>query len=254
MSAYSAAVLADSPLHYWRCADPGGALLHDVGSQKVALMVNNIDPVGLPYSGPVSDGGSFLDQGTAYGWFNQDSDALAAPLSLEFWLWQHSDIATQQIAFIVRSGASSFFVQTSSTTKLGGVGTGGTIADAANLTRQAWHHVVFTISGTGAGILYKDAVSVATGAVGIPPTGNYRFALGGNVGSAANQFQGALSEAAIYGSVLSAARVTAHFAAADNVSSKPVYAVNGVFNPGPGTTSLDSANIASILASVRKTF
>jgi len=255
VGAYSSAVLADSPLHYWRAADPGGVLLHDVGSQQVALMMNNVYPTGLPYSGPNADGASFVGQAIAYPWFNQDSDAFAGgALSLELWVWQHSDIAAQQLALIYRISGNAFFIQITSGVKPAGTGTAAAITSATNLTRQRWHHIVFTVSAAGAGTLYVDAISVATGAVGIPPAGSARIGFGGNVGTSNAPFQGAISEGAIYASVLSPTRVTAHFTAADNVSSKPVFAGNGVFNTGSGTSSLDSANIQDILSAVRKTF
>jgi hypothetical protein len=227
VSAYSSAVLADSPKHYWRCADPGGVLLHDVGSQQLALMTNSNYPSGLPYTGPISDGGAFVSQGVAYAWFNEDLDANGAALSVELLLWQQADIATQQIAFVARSGTSVFFIDVSTTRKLGAHGPSSAVVDTVNFPLQTWVHVVATLTTGGSCILYKNAIQVATVSVGAMPSGNYRYALGGNSNAFASPWQGGLSECSVYNAVLTPTQVNNHYLAIDNQSSRPIFRVQG---------------------------
>lgn len=254
MSAYTTAVLADSPRHYWRLADPGGVLVHDLGSAPIALLTNSNYPAGLPYLGPISDGGSFVGQAVAYPWMNEDVDAMAAPLTLELLLWQHSDIAVVQIAFIVRTGASPFFIAVNTTPAIYCSGPSVTIVNPTALVRQTWKHVVAVFPGAGNGTLYVNGSSVGTASLGVPPSGNYRFGIGGNVGSAGNQFQGALAECAVYTTALSAARVTAHFNAVDQITQRPIFSANGAFPTSSGGTSTDVQQLATIIAAVQTTY
>lgn len=226
--------------------------MHDIGSAPLSLMVNSNYPSGLPYTGPNTDGGSFVGQAVGYPWFNQDDDAFGGACSIEAIIWQQADIALQQIFFIMRTGASATFLDVSATRKLSGHGITATLADAANLAHQVWVHVVFTITAGGAGLLYKNALQIGTGAVGVPPAGNYRYAIGGNVGSSSNPWQGGISEVAVYPTVLSPTRINAHFLQIPTLVGRPVFRGGGIYPNSTGGTTLDSESIASILAAVRK--
>ncbi len=63
-----------------------------------------------------------------------------------------------------------------------------------------------------------------------------------------------MAEVAIYGAALTAARVAAHFAAADLATGRPVYKANGTFDITLGSAVGDPASTALILASVRKAY
>jgi hypothetical protein len=98
----------------------------------------------------------------------------------------------------------------------GGVRTA--VTSAASFNNGQWHHVVATQGATGM-TLYVDGVSVGTNPTVTPDAANGFWRIGGgNVTGWANApsssaLSGSYDEVAVYPSALSAARVSAHFAA-----------------------------------------
>lgn len=254
MSAYLTAILADSPTHYWRCADPGGALLHDIGSAPRALSEGVVGFQATPYVGPVSDGGSAyfnLNTNCSY----QDSDLnVTTPLSLECWFWLTTSAAAAQDFVGISNGATALAIGIDATLHAHAFSSGGGIASAATVTRDAWHHLVLTQTAA-LGTLYLDGANVGTlagAAVNINP--NFLVGSGGSAGAPTRFAHAAVSEAAVYASALSAAQVTTHFTAADQTTARPVFTGNGTFSTSSGVVTLNSAQLAAILAAVRKTY
>jgi hypothetical protein len=58
----------------------------------------------------------------------------------------------------------------------------------------------------------------------------------------------------VYLASLTGAQVAAHFAAADNVPSRPVFHQRGQWTLATGGTVTNSDQLAAVLASVRKVF
>jgi Concanavalin A-like lectin/glucanases superfamily len=257
VSAYSTAVLADAPTHYWRCADPGGRLLHDIGSTPRVLTLGT-SPDCTPYSGPVSDGGSAQFEQVS-GADNFDTELNGAPATIECWFWQvHRRGVIQGVFDCDQVGVTTIL-------RVGMNATGHVVCNVALsnfispgvMSTQAWHHLAATRTGVLT-TLYVDGVAVNTLASGAQGPVSTAFELGGDTGASLGNptsfCSGAIAEAAFYQTALSAARIAAHFAAADNVASRPVYLANGIFTLSSGALVTDNALLTDIHKYVSQTY
>lgn len=250
MSAYLTAVLADSPVHYWRLCDPGGQVAHDIGSSASQMGTNG--PTALGYSGPVSDGGSFVTT------LNNNCASIVPltynpPYTIELWAWMWGYNALQDILAWDDSTAQSFGLRFSAAGACSiSVGTGSAVFNGP-ISFQAWHHFVAVVTSTLM-TLYLDGASVASGANGGTLTQTLNLSIGNSGG--VRPMQGAVAELAYYHAALSAARVLAHFNAADNTAQSPIYSAAGGL--GGGGVSVNNPNylgiLQQILQSVRKLY
>lgn len=209
----------------------------------------------MPYLGPVSDGGSAffeLNGNASYG----DADlTVALPFTLECWAWIRESVSALQGFVAISNGTIAIELGISAGLQAHAFTPAGAIQAVAALSRQAWHHLVLTVT-LGTCLLYADGVQVATGgsaATSYSPT--LVIGSGGSAGSPTRFAHAALAECAIYSSALSLARVAAHFAAADTVSLRPVWRANGTFDiTGSGGATSDVVDLTSVLKSVRKVY
>lgn len=252
---YASAVLADAPRHYWRCADPGGIYLHDIGSTPIALLFEgSAFQTSLPYFGPTSDGGAVTLNGTQSAWDLQ-GDAIANPVSIECVVWQQERTpATQYLVLLITGAtvAAGLHLNTGVPNLQGQSATRAT--SAAAISRQAWHHIVGTVDVAGNGKLYVDAVNVANAVVGAGGAATYQLVLGSTGPGATSFLSGSLAECAVYTTVLSPAQVTNHFVALDATANRPIFKANGTWTGTFGTGLSQSQDLASVLSAVRKTF
>lgn len=244
---YVSTVLADAPLNYWRCADPGGGYLFDIGSAPKALVAGGA--VVLPYLGPNSDGGS--------GWFNSANQAVyrtnytvTSPFTLEGMVWVAFYAAALQVFLSVNNLANLFI---DATHHVGGAYIAANIVDSVQLPDQSWHHVALTYGPTGGARLYKDGVLAATGAYAGAQTTTGVVSIGA-ASNATAAAAASVSECAIFGTELSAARISAHFLAIDAATSRPIFRGFGTVPSSTGGTSTVPELSSEILASVRKTY
>jgi hypothetical protein len=225
-------------------ADFGGLTLVDIGSSREDMYAAAGAPQ-LGYSGPVSDGGSCYFPGNAY-FRSAASVPRTPPYSLETWLYQAAaPTTTAWIMSLSNTGigtaATSAFLQ-------------GTIVafawtSASALVSQTWNHCVLTVSTTQF-LLYLNGVLVNTTnhALGAQNRNDY-------IGSdGTNSIQGWVAECADYSFLLPAARVAAHYAAADNLARGPYFKQGGSFNPTTGVPTSNTDLLQQILAAVRKTY
>jgi hypothetical protein len=258
VSAYSTAVLADSPFDYWRCADPDGQIAYDLGSDHKALAARNYEAK-LGYTGPISDGGAFYSTNQGPLWF-LDAVAWAPPITLEVIYWQQMIFNRQQKIITLEASdltynGPSINIETSGKPSL--ASGGSTLVGANVASKQAWHHLVAVFTSSGR-TLYMDAISQASDAV-VMPSGNGYRSLGCRGIDLLAWCEGFISEAAVYKSALSPTRINAHFLAIDNVPSNPIYkgpggSVGGV--PVFIVTDVNSilTDVSAVLAAVQKTF
>jgi concanavalin A-like lectin/glucanase superfamily protein len=248
---YLSEVIADAPIHYWRFADPGGGLCFDLGSTP-----KHMHAVGTPilgYSGPNSNGGS-LDL-SLDGTFAHTGELIAFPggritLELLYWPWRQIGTARQLVYWqgtplqlaLYNDGANwSFIYGNTLCTAAGGVGH----------TQQAWVHLVGTYDLTNERLYVNGAlqttVAVATmaGSSGLLSTYNPASVIGG---------LGFYSELAVYSTTLSAARVTAHYNAIDQVAQQPVFNQAGSFIGASGAGSPLATLASDVRAAVYRTF
>jgi hypothetical protein len=257
---YLSEVLADSPLHYWRLADPAGAAVNDIGSGLPSLLIPEIGGAGahsygnqLGYSGPVSDGGSALLTGCAY---RGPSFSFSTPCSFECWVWMVV-AGSRYLVFGAGNGTNEhgISIETDQKAEIYGLTPSANPA-GGSVGENGWHHLVATTDET-TGIIYIDGASVATHSADHRTTSNARFKIGGDPNSTnAGGLIGAIAECAFYTAALTATRVGVHFAAADLVLQPPVAGNSG----GLGGTSSVARNalytdaLDAILASVRSTY
>lgn len=225
---YSAAVLADSPLVYYRMNEASGTTATDssghgyngtYGSSVVlgnsALVAGDASPT---FPGGTASSAKVLKSST--------NSALAptGAMSAEFWIMIPATTSGTKIlwtqsfsngnsyypAYIALNGGTnpSFTVQINTN--------GGVLAAYPAAVKNAKNHVVLTWTGSVL-TAYVNGVA-SSGGSGTGPLVNYAspyagFTVGGP-GDAHTGFAGTIGEFALYGTALSAARVTAHYNAA----------------------------------------
>ncbi len=250
---YLSEVLADAPLHYWRLADPGGGIAHDIGSSALHLVqYAPSGESGFGYSGPNADGGAWFNRRASQLTTDQFAMPLAFPFSVELCYWSFGFDGFPCLAGQDDTGNTGWEISSGRTQDRILVG-GAIINNAApGHLDQRWHHVVLTATAL-LGSCYIDGALKTTGAtVGVAPAAHI-LTLGAIAGRAIT-LDGFLSEVAFYNTVLSAARVTAHFNALDQIAQAPVWSQSGGFGSGTGSGTPVSADLAAIRGAVIRTF
>ncbi len=218
MSAYSAAVIADGPFHYWRCNDSSGGYIQDVHAVTPRPLIAQGQQIGLGYSGPVSDGGACLVDAN-FGFAYADTEVITNPFTLECWFWQaYYGGVTQRIMTVTQGATSTAVIGTNSTGHLQTFSSAASFTAAAASAASVWHHAVITLDGTNMRT-YLDSVLLDTRASGAFSQAS-TFIVGSGP-SNGNPMAGSVSEVALYASTLSGAQVLAHFNAADQVGINP---------------------------------
>lgn len=212
-ASYSAAVLADSPVSYWRLGD-AGTTAADAGG------ANN----GSYFNGAVTGSPSLLGADAANAAVGLDgvndhvriansaSLALSSQLSIEAWIKPSSIPAAGQFRSVVTKPESyslqfngprleftimQFGVRQRLQAPLGAIQAGST------------YHVVGTFDGATRR-LYVNGVQVASAALTGGATSNSQGLFIGSWSGSNEFFAGSVDEVAVYNSALSASRVAAH--------------------------------------------
>ena len=218
--AYVAAVLADSPLAYWRLKDTapsGSGSVVDSSGNNHPLTPNGGITWGDPTATVDTAGRSALLDGTT-GYLSAPA-ALADTLmdssawTVELWIYCRNDGSAGTGIFGAASASGNGFgigfygnqLYTSSTA-------GGNKSGPLHPMLRNWHHVVLTSTGQ----LYIDNIAQTdTSGSGVVTTN--AFILGGS-NDGLYFWPGRIAETAIYQSVLSPARVAAHWNAANAIT------------------------------------
>lgn len=222
-SAYRAAVVADSPISYWRLGEATGTVAADVmGTNPGAYVATPTLGVAGALSGDANWGVTF-DGSTQYVDV-PDAASLSlgdGPFTVEAWA-KVATIATGNQS-LVRRGTGSYSLGYS-----GNSGSpsnyffmskgGGTWIVRSNIQYfdTNWHHVVATKNGSTT-LIYIDGVDRTTGDTAQTLTDPAEPL---NIGrsQAGNQYlNGTIDEVAIYNTVLSPARILAHYNAGTGV-------------------------------------
>lgn len=226
---YVTTIQADTPLHWWRMADGGGLVVHDVGSSPKHA------PGGSPelgYSGPAANGGSAIiaDPG---GYSVRENMPLTDPFSGELWLWITEHVPSAQYALLASDGVTGgvgYYLGLSTNRKLiAFVGASAAINGATALTTQAWHHIVITHDNANVR-LYLDGAQDAILAVGAVAGWNLNYGLGQKPNATSRLNFGWISECAHYNGALAPANVLAHFNAAEQITQSPLYTGGGLLD------------------------
>ncbi len=222
-SVYSSAVLADGPLAYWRLDETAATSAVDSSGHGHTGTYMNSPALG-------QSSALLFDSNTAAGFdgvndFVYVDNLLGGNFTLEVWvrtsassltgtqayqgngiLW--SDVAGDANDYILANlnNHASFFTGNPD----------GSITGTTALNDGNWHHLVATRFQGGATALYVDGILEASGVSGGGfLNANAFMAIGGNTLDS-RYFNGDIDEVAVYGNVLSAAQVMAHYLAAVN--------------------------------------
>ncbi|HEX8794693.1 MAG TPA: LamG domain-containing protein [Polyangiaceae bacterium] len=218
-SVYAAAVLADTPLAYWRLGDaPTSGSCHDAtGNGNDATVVGGVS-LGVP--GALlndSDTAVHFDGSTAVLQAGSKFDfAGTVPLTIELWakpdmlnagyghlegkmLYNDAGQPYDGIYMYVHTGTTLGFERW-------GNGSIDLALSSTSVAVGSWWHIVGTYS-SGVASLYVNGALADTGPTAVSVTANtVSFQMG-------DLFQGSLDEVALYGSALSAPRILAHYQA-----------------------------------------
>lgn len=258
---YAAQILADSPIHFWRCQEAGSPLLIDIGSSPLHLAMNSgfvlgaggIDSDGVAvFCGPDLSQRIFIPKVTTY---------ITTPFSVEFWVYPFAvESLGNTFVFGNADGTGHKGVELALLSTLKwqlNIGNGTAfvnIAPAGLVTTYAWHHIVITHSGTTA-TLWQDSVSLGTATV----TFSANSATGLMFNASATPTGGVsfsrafYTECAIYGAALSSGQIATHYAAGTLKTSIPLFRSPA---SGGGIVDVhgDLVDLEAVLASVRKTY
>lgn len=214
-SAYVTAVLADSPIAYWRLNDdaPSGAGSISDFSAGGTYDATPVGGITWNAAGALSDGlgEAALFNGSS-GYATGGTSLAATLMNSATWTieaWAYTPIANGGYIFAAASDATHRVaiqhygnkIYTSST--VGGNKSGPTGNAIGN-----WHHIVLTSTG----VLYVDGVA-ASGTSSATLNSTVQLTIGA-LNSGASFFTGRVAEVALYTSILDATRVAAHWVAA----------------------------------------
>jgi len=215
---YPATVLADAPVAYYRFEEVAGTSALDSSGGG-----NN----GTYTNGPVLAQAGLPQLGLAVS-FDGVNDHVVTPrtvatdFTLEMWvrstatspvgaqafqgdglLWSDVGGSANDFVFAALNDRAAFFTGNPDTTVIG----------TTAINDGIWHHVVATRTMGGTKQVYVDGVLQATGATsGLPLNAQALIMIAGNTLDS-RYFEGLVDEVAYYITVLSPARILAHFAA-----------------------------------------
>lgn len=216
--AYSRAVMVDTPTVYWRLWDTfGGQFIFDFVNPGTDVNKGQVlGGVTLEVPGPLSGPGvtraATLNGTTGYA--TAGALGLAGNFSFEAWV-NHGGVAwAASLETVVASGGQGTYMGVNNGALFGSAVLGGvqqTVTGGA-VSATGWHHLVVTWDGTTLRT-YIDGVAGATAA----PVGGATTMTGatliGSFDTTTLFLNGSVSEVVVYPAALSAARVTAHYAA-----------------------------------------
>lgn len=253
MMDYSAVVLADAPVAYWRL---------DGASGNAVDLINGL--VGT-YGGTVTrnEPGAVIDGNTCFkpaasGRVTVSNDVLInladGPFSYEVWAKLTAIPGVGDISTLFSQGSDgegclrSWFGE-SGLLSFDKSGAGGTIVKSTvAIADAAWHHFVLTKDGAASIAIYQDGVSVGGTITNLTlnsGTGSFRI---GAADGDTFQFNGWLDEMAIYSKVLTATQVLTHYEAGRSYlawTSRGSGATTAVRNTTAGwTTPLQITDVA----------
>jgi Concanavalin A-like lectin/glucanases superfamily len=224
-SPYSTAVLADSPVVYYRLDESGGTTANDIsgnGNNGTYTSKAILNQAGATSDGDaaiagngdtlITGGGSILPTG-------------ATPRSVEVWFKTTATPSSPYGSTLVAWGAESsnemFALKVYSSTMLKLTNwTNGyyfTVPAGANTLDGKWHYMVVTFDGSNATVYY-DNHNLGTQTVSFNTAlSSVGLVLGSQTGNNDSPYNGGLDEVAIYNKVLTPAQISAHY----NASFQP---------------------------------
>ena len=217
-AAYQDEVLADNPVAYYRFEETSGTTATDTSGNANDGTYNNGVALGVTSAPALGRAGGFdgIDDYVSTArtvstdftlemWINSRAPSLTGTDSYEGngLLWSDVGGVANDFTMAILNNGLSFFAGDS----------GITVTSANAINDGRWHHLVVTRALGGSTQIFVDAVVRGTVPSGNSPLdANPAIMIGGNVLDN-RYFNGLIDEVAYYPSVLSAARIQAHFLA-----------------------------------------
>lgn len=222
-SAYRDAVLLDGPVAYYRLAEIGGTIAKDETGNHPGMYSGPIDHA---QPGPAASVPSVRFNGSAH----VSANAVAMLPVGTF-----SSYTLEAFVALEVQGTSTFFLNFAGVGGAGGPSlwiddttqkfryshpqvSGPTIIDSTKTIGTTWHHFAVTATGTTVTLYVDGAFDVSGTMANIAPERG-ALTIGNNTSAGdagliyGSAFLGRLAEVAVYGKVLSATQIAAHYAA-----------------------------------------
>jgi hypothetical protein len=210
--AYVAAVLADSPVGYWRMGEASGSVLDSIGSSHGTATGTTRDVTGALTT--AQDDGAITFNGTSDKVRMGDVLDQTGAVSYELWVKRANTTGALQYLMNKGAGQPNIVLKADHYITVGEENVDLVLSSTAILNDTNWHHIVFTWTGAAAvdaAKLYVDGVNVGVHQNTATIAGNGSSLSLGAAYVDALYFAGTIDEAAIYNTVLSPTRVLAHY-------------------------------------------
>jgi hypothetical protein len=209
---YVAAVLADSPVGYWRMGEASGSVLDSIGSSHGTATGTTRDVTGALTT--AQDDGAITFNGTSDKVRMGDVLDQTGAVSYELWVKRANTTGVLQYLMNKGAGQPNIVLKADHYITVGEENFDLVLSSTAILNDTNWHHIVFTWTGAAAvdaAKLYVDGVNVGVHQNTATIAGNGSSLSLGAAYVDALYFAGTIDEAAIYNTVLSPTRVLAHY-------------------------------------------
>ena len=201
-ASYSQTILSDSPVGYWRLNETSGITAADSSTSGIAGTYNSVTLgiVGLQENDPAA---SFSG-----GNVSLPTISIGPSISVETWFYTANNGQTG-VMIEKEPGNGEWYLINNSGNLIWYGGASSPSCQTPTPASNVWHHVVATQTGTTCKI-YIDGVIATTGTAAAIPNGGGTITIGAS-GDYGLPYSGLLSQVAFYNSVLSPARVLAHY-------------------------------------------
>lgn len=251
---YRDEVLADNPSHYWPLSEPGGTVVADIiDPSGTGVSVNNA----AGYRGiTATDGAALINNSNNNAFLGLKNKLYATPpCTFEAWVWLFGALGTYSEVLMYGDNVHDLElnVQASMHVNFNSRGGTGVLASTGILTPGSWHHLV-GLASLAALTLYIDGALDAgplAATYSIPATDPFGF---GGFTDRTQPVNGYIASPALYPTVLSAARILAHYNSAETKAAAPAFQ-GGASAQQVTTLAADvGAKLDAILAAVKKVF
>lgn len=223
VASYATEILADIPAVYYKCQETSGtALVDSSGNGLDGSLVNGAVPNDSVDSSAGPDLGAHIRLDGVDDYLLLNTGDWLTPgttgFTVEGWFRVRSTQNWQRFFDFANSASASDIVwgRSGSTTNMFALASGGTNQPAGAMPPlNSWHHFAMTVTPSGAGKVYVDGALVASPTFPTQTNGPRINKYIGKSAYSADAYNGmSVTQIAVYNSVLSAARISAHYNAA----------------------------------------
>ena len=230
---YPAAALADAPVAYWRLGEGTGTVAADASTSKISATYTAVT---LKAAGALAGDTDTAITLAGTGFAEAPVSAKLNPpaaVSVEAWVKPTGGTGKQRAVVASRStdNTAGYYLFADAQNRWSfavgnGTSTSWIVLYGPALTLNAWTHLVATDDGTTMRLYVNGALAGSAAAAYKPNlTRTTRIGMGMADTATSLAFTGSIDEVSVYPAALSAARVTAHYAAGLNVTGAPVASV-----------------------------